>query len=111
MFVPAVSIKQKMVSGLLQQFLLFIPAQYFMVDWNDNWVAFLDTYLQTSLGLFGTVQVKTELPTEISKLIILPQVFLEFIKNSYETTVNVDETTTETKGRGKQQSNVSRIPN
>ncbi len=51
-----------------------------LLEWKNEWVAFLDTLLQTSLEYTGSREC--QLPTEIRKLVIFPETLTEYITNN-----------------------------
>jgi len=52
---------------------------FFKVDWNSNWISYLDTLLQTTVRIYSAKGYPTDLsvPTEIPKLVLNPAKFQE----------------------------------
>jgi hypothetical protein len=51
-----------------------------VVEWNGEWVAFLDTVLQTSVEYTGVRESK--IPTQIRKMVIFPEALSEYTTNN-----------------------------
>jgi hypothetical protein len=50
------------------------------LEWNNEWVAYLDTLLQMSLDYNGVRE--SHLPTEIRKMVLFPEALTEYITNN-----------------------------
>jgi fatty acid synthase len=65
-------------TGLFQGILkVDATGRYFRMGWNDNWISYLDTLLQTTIRIYKAEGYLSDLavPTEIGKLLVNPLKF------------------------------------